>query len=95
MWAQKFYLLFIFCLGVTRYVAWAVVSVKQIKGDAGKSSSSAGDVSSDRELHSFSGLLVSSCIGVLQSMRVTEAQARLVLVVLGTHRASGTPDTHR
>lgn len=36
---------FYFCLGVTRCVVWAVVSVKQIKGDAGNSSSSAGDVS--------------------------------------------------
>lgn len=48
MWAEKFYL-FIFCLAVTRYVAWAVVSLKQIKGDAENSSSSVGDISSQTE----------------------------------------------
>lgn len=40
---------FHFCLGVSRCVAWAVVSVKQIKEDAGNSSSSAGDASSQTE----------------------------------------------
>lgn len=83
---------FPFCLGVTRCMAWAVVSVKQIKRDAGNSSSSAGDFSSQTE-DSFSCLLVSSCVGVLQSMRVTEGQAGLVLVVLATHRALGIPGT--